>query len=251
MSAAPAIPTGYQRFEIRGAEVVAHRDHAAAIRSAMDALTLHEWASRQPGAQPMRGRAIAYGTTLADRTAVVVRHSQHGGLFAPLTRDLFVRPTRAARELEISVRLTSAGVRTPRVVAYAVYPAVAPFARADVATQRLYGSAFPEAWARAESEDAQRTIIAAVVELLHSLRAAKAQHADLNARNIFILDQQPTAAAVLDVDRVEFPSMSAGVIAEYNALRLIRSLTGERLGLQRTLSAAQIRAIEATGDLAA
>lgn len=251
MSAAPAIPTGYQRFEIRGAEVVAHRDHAAAIRSAMEGLTLHEWASRQLGAQPMRGRAIAYGTTLADSTAVVVRHSQHGGLLAPLTRDLFVRPTRAPRELEISVRLSSAGVRTPRVIAYAIYPALAPFARADVATQRLYGSAFPDAWARADSEHDQHAMIGAVVELLRSLRAAKAQHADLNARNVFILGQQPTAAVVLDVDRVEFPATSAGVIAEYNALRLIRSLTGERLGLTRPLTQAHISAIEATGDLAA
>jgi hypothetical protein len=235
---------------MRGARVVAHRDHAAAIRSAMAEFSLHEWARHQPSAQPMRGRAIAYGTTLADSTAIVVRHSQHGGILAPITGDLFLHPTRAPLELEIALRLAAAGVRTPRVVAYAVYPAFPPFARADVATERLYGLPFPEAWERAESDAERDEMIDAVVDLLRSLKRAGAQHPDLNARNILMLDGGPRVAAVLDVDRIVFPAAGAGAAAAANAARLLRSLTGERLDLGRELDEAQLSAIRATGATA-
>ncbi len=251
MSADHRPPTGYESFRIRGARVVAHRDHAAAIRSAMAEYTLHQWASNQPSATPMRGRAIAYGTTLADSSAVVVRHSMHGGLFAPVTRDLFVLPTRAPRELATAIRLISAGVRTPRVIAYAIYPSIPPLARADVATERLYGASFPEAWELAASDAERDTIIDAIVDLLRSLRAAKAQHPDLNARNVLIIKQPHVAAAVLDVDRVEFPALGVEAIAEANAERLIRSLTGERLGLGRELDTEQLAAIRNTVGRAA
>lgn len=247
MSSAHATPSGYQSFEIRGARVVAHRDHAAAIRSAMAEFSLHEWARNQLSAQPMRGRAIAYGTTLADSTAIVVRHSQHGGMFAPITGDLFLRPTRAPHELATAMRLAASGVRTPKVVAYAVYPAFPPFARADVATERLYGRAFPDAWESADTDAERDEMIDAVVELLRALRRAKAQHPDLNARNILILDGSPIVAAVLDVDRIEFPATGEDAVAAANAARLLRSLTGERLGLGRELDGDQIAAIQRTG----
>lgn len=232
---------------MRGARVVALRGHVAAIRSAMAELSLHEWAGRQPSAQPMRGRAIAYGTMLADNTPIVVRHSRHGGLLVPLTRDLFVRPTRAPLELEIALRLAAAGVRTPRVVAYAVYPTFPPFARADVATERLYGLPFPEAWERAERDAERDAMIEAVIDLLQSLKRAGALHPDLNARNILILDGGPRVAAVLDVDRIVFPAAGTGAAAAANATRLLRSLTGARLGLGRELDEAQLAAIRATG----
>jgi len=50
-------------------------------------------------------------------------------------------------------RLADAGVPTPEIVAYAVYPAFGPFARADVATRALDGRDFPEAWRAAADDD--------------------------------------------------------------------------------------------------
>ena len=56
-------------------------------------------------------------------TRAVVRHNRHGGLFAPVTRDLFLPPTRAPHELRTALRLTALGVPTPPVLMYGVEPA--------------------------------------------------------------------------------------------------------------------------------
>ena len=81
---------------------------------------------------------------------VVVRHSQHGGMLAAVTGDLFRWPGRAPWELEVSRRLRHAEVATPEVVAYLVYPAGPLFCRNDVATRRLPdGEDLPAAWRHA------------------------------------------------------------------------------------------------------
>ena len=67
----------------------------------------------------------------------------------------------------------------------------------------------------------------------------------------WLLDGRPRVAAVLDVDRVRFPASGADAAAAANASRLLRSLTGERLGLGREPSEGQLSAIRATGDRAA
>jgi tRNA A-37 threonylcarbamoyl transferase component Bud32 len=243
VSADRGIPVGYRSFRLRGAHVVVREAHLSAVQAAMQEMRLYEWASHQSGSLAMRGRAPAYATTLDDRTAVVVRHSRHGGLLAPLTRDLFLRPTRAPHELRVSLRLAAAGVRTPEIIAYAVYPTLGVFATSDVASRRMYGMSFPDAWERATSDSERDRIVAAVVHLLDTLREARALHPDLNARNILILDEHPRAAVVLDVDRVEFDGASPSTIADANASRLMQSLLGQRLALGTALSASQTTAI--------
>ena len=54
--------------------------------------------------------------------ALSFRRNRHGGLFAPLTGDLFLSPTRAPYELAASLNLLSVGVPTPAILAYATYP---------------------------------------------------------------------------------------------------------------------------------
>lgn len=186
--------------------------------------TLHAWAAEQPGAQPMQGRDTAWGTRLPNGPEVVVRHSRHGGLLAPLTRDLFLAPTRAPRELDVALRLRSADVRTPEVLAYAVYTATGPLCRADVVTARVHGVALPAAWASAVDPAQREAIADAVGGLLGSLSDAGAHHPDLNARNVLVA---PTGAGltawVLDVDRVHF-GRSVHDAAARNASRLAHSL---------------------------
>ena len=70
---------------------------------------------------------------------MVVRHSRHGGLLAPVTGDRFLAPTRAPQELATSLRLIDAGVSTPEIIAYAVYSAGGPFRRSDIATREVEG----------------------------------------------------------------------------------------------------------------
>ena len=225
MSGTTTVPPGYESFEVFGTRAVAQSALASVVREVLAGGTLHQWAARQPGARAMQGRAVAWSTALPNGLAVVVRHSQHGGALAALTGDLFLAPTRAPAELAAAVRLANAGVPTPEVVAYAVYPAIGPFVRADVATRTLVGADFPEAW-RATGDDIPRRqmLIDALARLLRALRSAGAVHPDLNLKNVFIVDSGAEATAfVLDIDRVAFVAPADDRAFILNVERLKRS----------------------------
>jgi hypothetical protein len=240
-------PPGYESFLVGRARVVAQQSLSGAVREAMTSQTLHEWAARQPRARGMQGRAMAWATTLPNGVEVVVRHSEHGGLFARVTQDLFRAPTRAPLELAAALRLADAGVPTPEVLAYAVYPAFGPFVRADVATRLLHGVPLPEAWEAATSEDARSALVDAVAVLLAALRRAGAHHPDLNVRNVFVLDSPavPTAA-VLDVDRVTFGAAGDPALAVLNVRRLLRSMAKERVGYGADITSRLAQRLNAT-----
>jgi hypothetical protein len=220
----PSAPPGYESFVVGRARVVAQQPLAGAVRNALAGATLHGFASRQPGARALAGRGTAWAAALPNGVEVVVRHTRHGGALAALTGDLFFSPTRAPRELANALRLANAGVPTPEVVAYVVYPVVGPLARADVATRALRGADFPDAWRAAGDEVARKSLLAALATLLRSLRGAGALHPDLNLKNVFITPNGdgPTAF-VLDVDRVEFAAAGSASVAAQNLSRLIRS----------------------------
>ncbi len=219
------LPAGYIRLAgpgVRRAAAVAA--HADAVRTVLMSGTLHAWAAGQPGARAMQGRDTAWATPLPDGTPVVVRHSRHGGLLAPLTGDRFMPPTRAPRELEIAVRLAASGVPTPALIAYATYPAGGGLERADVATREVReardlgaalasGTTFAACWS-------------VVAPLLAALSAAGAHHPDLNVKNILLSEIETTSAWVLDVDRVRF--VDRRTAAAENAARLARSLSAWR-----------------------
>jgi 3-deoxy-D-manno-octulosonic acid kinase len=181
---------------------------------------LYAIAGGTPGRREYTGRGVAYGIVLAGGR-VVVRRSRHGGLLAPLTRDVFFAPTRAPYELSVALRLAAFGVLTPQVVAYAVYHAGLGFRRADVVTREIDG-------ARDLSTHPATTEASAAVETLLVLMAkAGAVHPDLNAKNILLADRRGALAAyVIDVDRVEFREQG---VDEANRARLRRSIA--KLGL--------------------
>lgn len=219
-----SVPAGYAAVEARGARVVAHESVTDAMTTALAAApTLHAWAGARPGARALQGRATAWRATLDDGTDVVVRHSRHGGLLAPLTGDLFLAPTRAPHELAVAARLLAAGVRTPQVLAYAVYPALGPFARADVMTRALDGADLPDAWRVASDGGERAAIVRAVANLLRQLRHAGAAHPDLNLKNIYCTPAPAPVAYVLDVDRVVFFGADSTDAAFRNLVRLVRS----------------------------
>jgi 3-deoxy-D-manno-octulosonic acid kinase len=220
------LPAGYDEFVFpaRGARVVALAAVAGAVREAMSTATLYEWAARSPGARELSGRGAAWAATLPNGTDVVVRHSRHGGVLAPVTSDLFLAPTRAPNELRAAVRLAQAGVPTSEVLAFAVYPAVGPFARADVATRRLLGADFPDAWRGARTETEREAIMTATATLLGRMRDAGALHPDLNLKNVFIGGSGADKTAfILDVDRVEFGEGNSREIGARNLSRFLRS----------------------------
>lgn len=195
-----------------------------AVAQALSIGTLHEWAYSQTEKETLQGRGCIYSVMLASvpPTPVVVRRNMHGGLLRILTGEYFFAPTRAPLELEISLRLTTLGVPTPQIIAYAIYPTAGLFAKSDIMTRRLpAGCDLPEAWAKADKIE-RKTLLKSVAKLLLTTAAAGAWHADLNLKNIYIAKTDyDMTAYLLDVDRVTFPQK--GNVAKLNFSRLVRS----------------------------
>lgn len=220
------VPPGYERLLLGHAVAVARSDLAVAVRQVLIAAdgtrsTLHEFAARHPTARRLQGRVAAYAVSLPRSTErVVVRHSHHGGLFAPITRDVFLPPTRAPYELEMSLKLTEIGVPTPMVVAYAVYAAGGLLRRADVCSREIPNSR-DLAHVLARSDPASRqSALAMTARLVATLSLAGVRHHDLNAKNVLVA---PDGAYVLDVDRVIL-GIPPPAALDANLSRLGRSL---------------------------
>lgn len=229
--AGPSAPSGYTRLTVRDVTVVARHDAAAGVEDALrETRTLHGWAATLPGAQAFHGRATAWGAPLPKGgPSVVVRHAWHGGFFAAFTGDRFLWPGRAPWELEASERLRAAGVPTPAVVAYVLYPAGPGFCRCDVATARLpEGADLPKAW-RDAAPTQREGLLTATAALVRALGHVGAHHEDLNAKNVYIAPEGAGwRAFALDVDRVRFLPPGDGRVTALNVARLRRSLRKHR-----------------------
>jgi hypothetical protein len=186
--------------------------------------TLHRWASAQPGRRELHGRGVAWAVRLPDGPRIVVRHNRHGGLFAPLTGDRFLAPTRAPAELATAVRLAAAGVPTPAVLAYLLYPAGPLLRRVDVATLEIAdGADLPAALERWPTHRA--LLLSATARLVARLTRAGARHPDLNVKNVLLTVHGDTPLAhVLDVDRIVFGDPGDPGLTDANMDRLARSV---------------------------
>ena len=217
------VPEGYLALRQGTARAVVRSDAADAVRRALDGSTLHDFAARHPARREFRGRGVAFAIPLRDGLPVVVRHNIHGGLLAPLTGDRFLAPTRAPRELDVSLKLAAAGVATPAVVAIIRYPAGGPLERSDVATAEIPDAADLAA-VLAGDASLHDAAAQATGALLASLARAGAHHGDLNIKNVLL---QATdggfRAFVLDVDRVTFRSRKPGTVMARNWRRFARS----------------------------
>jgi len=220
-------PNGYVRFLTSGADVVALASCADAVRRAVGDGSLYAYAAAHPARRELRGRGAAYAVPLPDgATWVVVRHSRHGGLLAPITGDRFLEPTRAPHELRTALRLADAGVTTPEVVAYATYAAGGPFRRSDVATREVMGGRDLSAVLAAPAPSPELTpALDATAALLRALERAGARHPDLNVKNVLIQTEPRGGhrAVVLDVDRVRFGRPGDPEVGAANLRRLLRS----------------------------
>jgi len=221
------VPKGYERIHLRGTTVVALPGLLEAIRPALEAGTLYDYASGHAERRSLAGRGIAYAVPLPNGTRVVVRHNRHGGLFARLTGDRFLAPTRAPYELAVSHRLTMCGVLTPPIVAYALYPAGPLLRRSDVVSMEIPDATDLAAVLVHGTEPERREAIHKTAFLIASLGDCGARHRDLNIKNVLLARQlhEPSsmAAYVLDVDRVTFGRPGSVEIIERNIARLQRS----------------------------
>ncbi|HEX2779882.1 MAG TPA: lipopolysaccharide kinase InaA family protein [Gemmatimonadaceae bacterium] len=203
---------------------------AADVRDLLAAGTLHDWAAHVPGAREYVGREFAYGVSLpSSATPVVVRHARHGGLLAAITGDVWMGAGRAPHELTTSTRLAAAGVPTPEVVAYALYPVALGFSRIDVLIEEI-ANARDLAAAIADRGGLTDELLEPVATLLATLARAGARHEDLNLKNILVTTSATrTVAWAIDVDRVtlEVPRVRA---MEANVARVVRSARKWRRG---------------------
>lgn len=239
------VPPGYERLLQAHAVAVARSDVIHAIRQALTGSdgtrgTLHEFAARTHGARSLQGRGTAWAIQLARGARAVVRHNRHGGMFAFITGDRFLSPTRAPRELAMSIALRGRAVRTPEVLAYVLYPPGAVFQRADVATAEIAGRDLAEILGH-EPRAAREAAFRATADLVAALSRAGARHHDLNAKNVLIA---PDGAYALDVDRVTIGELPSAAL-EANLARLARSLRKWRNRFGVDVSDAEIASIDA------
>jgi 3-deoxy-D-manno-octulosonic acid kinase len=251
------VPPGYARRRVGDARLVVRDALADAVSAALvgpdgGPRTLYDYARAHPRARGLAGRAPAYAVPLPDGvTRVVVRHSRHGGLFAPLTGDRFLRPTRAPRELAASLRLAAAGVPTPEVSAYVLYPAGPFFWRADVATREIADATdLAEALSTRLAGHAKARLLEATAGLLRALAAAGARHPDLNLKNVLLAaDGSRLTAYVLDVDRVVFRHPGDTRVARQNFARLARSARKWRDRRDATVTEADLATLAAAAGV--
>lgn len=190
--------------------------------------SLYDWASSQPQPRALRGRAPVYVAFLPDGgPQVVVRHAWHGGLLAPITQDVFRRPTRAPIEMARSAELHRLGIPTTEVLGYALYDAAFGLARVDVVTRYVddtadLGMVLAGLVPTIECEAA----LTATLELLERLAVHGVVHPDLNVKNILLHTPvgAPPRALVIDVDVVHIDPSSPDRTMQRNVARLTRSL---------------------------
>lgn len=241
---------GYDRFRVGDARVIALEECADEVREAMKEGSLYDFARNQPGARTLMGRVPAYAVRLGSVSGdVVVRHATRGGMVARFVKDRYLAPTRGIIELLNSERLRKQGVRTPRLVAYVVYPAGPMVRRLDVATREVpHAYDLAEVFSSPLAKENKHEALAAVSELIGSLTHAGAHHADLNLKNIVLSREADSEnrirAFVLDVDRVRFNVPGDPLVTRANMQRLTRSLEKLRSRGEIFLVEADIRWLE-------
>lgn len=215
--------------------------------------SLHAWAGTVPQRRALRGRAPVHVAPLPGTDAVVaVRHAWHGGLLAPLTRDRFLRPSRAPHELRQSAALRAAGIPSTEVLGFArtALPlwrcTVDVVSRYEPATRDLgavlAGEADAEApWeAGGEAEGPAAAgapafttdeALAATGRLLRQLTVAGVVHPDLNVKNVLLRREAAGGceALMIDVDVVRWtPHRRPQRVLAANLGRLARSMRRQR-----------------------
>lgn len=244
------MPSGYERRDIARATLVARHDVAEALAAAVarDG-ELIRFAASVSGARALQGRQPAYAIPVgATGIYGVVRRNHHGGMFRNLTGDLFLWPTRAPKELEISITLARMGVPTPAVLAFAIYRrdigAVSDVVTEEVPDSVDFGGLL---LATQPDSDERRKGWNATRRLLKRLAGQGVRHHDLNVKNILLRRTADDlfAGYVLDVDRVEFDCTRRDAYAG-NRARLRRSVEKWRDTRGATITDAEIEALRRT-----
>jgi 3-deoxy-D-manno-octulosonic acid kinase len=149
-----------------------------------------------------------------------------------LLGDVFLAPTRAPRELVMSMFLRQLGIATPAVIGFVLYSAGPLLRRVDVFTAEVPNAEdLGVCLARETEREDRQHVWRATARLLQRLAQHGIWHPDLNAKNVLIVrataaeaPERTTLAVVLDIDRVRLVVPGDPQVAGANLERLLRSL---------------------------
>jgi 3-deoxy-D-manno-octulosonic acid kinase len=273
-----ALPEGYEGVSRAGVEAFAW--HAAvpwlesvlgsargAERQTTEPASLHAWAGARRLSEPdarLSGRGLVHvvaapaaGPDGRDRWAA--RHYRRGGVALRLLGDRYLpggRP-RPVRELVASSTARARGIRTPAVVAGAVYRARGSYT-ADLVTELVPGVRSLSSALFGEEEQAGRVVRGAHGEaeapsgaseallragrLVSTLARAGVLHGDLSAGNVLV-GTDGSDAWVVDLDRCRLVSPGRPALGATMLRRLERSLRKLGAARDRRLSDAEWAAL--------
>lgn len=257
------LPSGYFVDEAPGGVMAVRVDYAEALRSAgfgpeTDGDAVHE--------SDLHGRRPLSEVRLETERLVLRRYS-HGGLLRWATGSRFLDAERPFRELILADALAKSRIPTLEVVAARARFATGGGWLLDLCTRRLEGSldlgAVLERIGQGELGDAARGQVAtALGGLLRRLHGFGLLHADLQPRNLLVLEKDlaqadaeseaPIPIWVIDLDRSAFVGDLSESERRANLRRLFRAIDrrdkkGGRF-LRRSDFARFFRAYDASGD---
>ena len=185
------------------------------------------WANRSELEGLTRGRGATWFIRGADGRRYVLRHYRRGGLMARLFADRYrwreEQSTRPFAEWHLTYRLHRAGLPVPPPVA-ARYVRQGGIYRGDLLTERL-----PTVGSLAECLRTGALSVStwiAVGRCIRRFHDAGVCHADLNAHNVLLSEEQ---VYLVDFDRAQL--RAAGLWRDGNLVRLRRSLEKVTWGL--------------------
>ena len=190
--------------------------------------TLRGWASGRASAESLQGRGPVYAFDAPDQSVqYVVRPYRRGGAIAPVLGDRFlsVGTPRPLTELRASVEARARGIRTPPVVAGAVYRRPG-FYRADIVTERAPGRNLADVLWDADVD--RRHVARAVGRFVAEVAEAGLRHTDLNVTNMLVGPDPAHSILVLDLDRARVGTPVSGRRMRARLARSLRKLERER-----------------------
>lgn len=222
-----ATPAGYLRIETERAVVwVTPEARDWADDAVLRGVTLFDAGSPLRVSGPARlGRgAIRVVSPESTDDRWVVRHYRRGGTFRSILKDRYLRigTPRPFLELEASRKLVEGGIRTPAVIAAAVYPR-GPFYRGDLVTRYAEARQLISVLSEPNKAERHNRALKGVSRAILRLARLGAHHVDLNATNLLVDDDLDAVPWVIDLDRMRFGVPPAEATRAMSA-RLKRSL---------------------------
>jgi len=183
----------------------------------------------ETGATGAEGRSRTAVVSLPGGPRLLLRPLRHGGVLAPLTRDLYLGLGRPRRELAVSERLRAAGAAVPAPALALGLRGPGPCWRLVLGTELEEGA--EDAVAFLARRPARARLLAAAGAAGRAVRRfhdAGGAHPDLHVKNLLVREgpggAPPCEVLVIDLDRARIEAVRPARARMAELMRLLRSL---------------------------